>query len=139
MAKRQATNLVIIHCADTPAGMDVGAEEITAWHRQRGYLDIGYHYVIRRDGRLEVGRERDEIGAHALGRNKDSLGVCLVGGRGPGGKAENNFTPAQFAALGALLARLRAEYPEARVIGHREVNPKKACPSFDVQAWLKTI
>lgn len=138
MAKRQATNLVIIHCADTPAGMDVGAKEITAWHRQRGYLDIGYHYVIRRDGRLEAGREQEEIGAHALGRNKDSLGVCLVGGRGPGGKAENNFTPAQFAALRALLARLRAEYPGVKIIGHREVNPEKACPSFDVQAWLKT-
>lgn len=140
MAQRKDTNTIIIHCADTPPGMDIGVKEIAEWHRRRGYLEIGYHYVIRRDGTIQTGRALDEIGAHALGHNKDSIGICLAGGRGQGKEAENNFTAEQFIQLKRLLAALRNAYPGInKIIGHNEVNPDKACPSFNVQEWLKTI
>lgn len=128
---------IIVHCADTPASMDIGAKEIGEWHKARGWKAIGYHYVIRRNGEIEKGRDLDgdgnvdeEIGAHALGYNRTSLGICLVGGA----KGEFNFTRKQMDTLWRLLVALTGEYPDAAVIGHRDVSDK-ACPSFDVKAW----
>lgn len=137
MANRKATNLIIIHCAATRPSQDIGAKEIDEWHRRKGYLSIGYHHVIRRDGTIEPGRSLQEIGAHASGHNAESVGVCLVGGVSENNvnKPENNFTPAQMNTLTALVADLKAAFPQARVIGHRDVNPGKACPSFDATAW----
>ncbi|MDF1769875.1 N-acetylmuramoyl-L-alanine amidase [Maricaulis sp.] len=132
---------IIVHCADTPASMDIGAKEIDAWHRDRGWSAIGYHYVIRRSGDIEKGRDLDgdgnvdeEIGAHALGYNRYSLGICLVGGKGPDARADMNFTHNQMGTLYRLLVALTTEYPNAEVIGHRDVSDK-ACPSFDVKSW----
>ncbi|MCO5735946.1 N-acetylmuramoyl-L-alanine amidase [Stenotrophomonas maltophilia] len=129
---------LIVHCAATRPSMDVGVKEIRKWHLQRGFNDVGYHYVIRRDGSIEKGRADTIPGAHAEGYNGKSLGVCLVGGVSENDVkvAENNFTEAQFDALHTLLRQLRASHPNAKVIGHREVNRGKACPSFDVQEWL---
>jgi len=125
---------IIVHCADTPASMDIGAKEIKRWHtdpkpRGNGWSDIGYHHVIRRDGAVEVGRAHGVIGAHAAGHNKTSIGVCLVGGKGG-----FNFTRRQMDALDLLLESLVNCYPGAKVIGHRDVS-SKSCPSFDVKAW----
>lgn len=134
---RTKTDLIIVHCSATPAGMDIGAKEIDRWHREKGWLKIGYHFVIRRDGTIEPGRDIDEVGAHAEGYNGRSVGICLVGGVAIDGKhSENNFTPAQFASLAKLLKSCLISYPDAKIIGHREVAPKD-CPSFDVQEWLK--
>lgn len=108
MAVRPATNLLVVHCAATKARMDIGAAEIRRWHKEKGWADIGYHYVIRRNGVLEVGRDESTVGAHAVGHNARSIGICLVGGIDEQGHAENNFTPAQFAALRRLLVRLAA-------------------------------
>lgn len=131
---------LIIHCAATPPSSDIGRKEIDRWHRQRGFLCIGYHYVIRRDGSIEVGRHEDEAGAHAEGHNRYSIGVCLVGGVAADAKTpEDNFTPDQNAALLVLLRGLKRRYPGAEVLGHRDLpNVKKACPSFDVKHWLST-
>lgn len=129
---------LILHCAATPPSADIGRKEIDRWHRQRGFLCIGYHYVIRRDGSIEEGRPEDTAGAHAEGHNRYSIGVCLVGGVAADAKTpEDNFTDAQWAALRGLLAGLRSRYPTAEILGHRDL-PKvaKACPSFDVKAWL---
>ena len=91
---RQRTDYIIIHCSATPPNMDVNAKEIDRWHRQKGWLGIGYHYVIKRDGTREVGRKLSEAGAHCIAYNHKSVGICLVGGVDvAGGKAENNFTP----------------------------------------------
>jgi N-acetyl-anhydromuramyl-L-alanine amidase AmpD len=136
---------LVVHCAATPPDMDIGAKEIDAWHRQRGFECIGYHQVIRRDGRVEAGRPINVQGAHALGFNSISLGVSLVGGckRGEGGAlvAENNFTPAQFAALAGVLRAWKQMYPNAKVLGHRDLPSESArlkdCPSFDVRSWLE--
>lgn len=133
---------IVIHCADTPADMDIGASDIDRWHRERGWSAIGYHYVIRRNGITETGRDLDadgdideEIGAHVLGHNKDSLGICLVGGKGADGLADCNFTACQWAALERIVSDLTARYPDARVVGHRDLDPGKPCPGFDVPAW----
>jgi N-acetyl-anhydromuramyl-L-alanine amidase AmpD len=127
-------NFVIIHCADTPADMDIGAEEIRRWHvEERGFSDIAYHHVIRRDGTVEPGRDERRIGAHAYGRNEDSIGVCMVGG-----KPDCNFTAAQWASLERLVRDLLARYPFATVIGHRDVS-SKTCPNFDVFAWAQSL
>ncbi|WNH52453.1 N-acetylmuramoyl-L-alanine amidase [Stenotrophomonas oahuensis] len=129
---------LVVHCAATRPSMDIGVKEIRQWHLQRGFNDVGYHYVIRRDGTLEKGRKDSVVGAHAQGYNAKSLGICLVGGVSERdvNKPEANFTPQQYHELKFLLKRLRETYPNARIVGHRELNSGKACPSFDVQEWL---
>lgn len=132
---------LIVHCSATPMDMDIGATEIRRWHRERGWFDIAYHAVIRRDGTEEPGRPLDRPGAHARGFNHLSLGVCLVGGTKADKKtAEQNFDPRQYAALRALLGRWKQLYPDAIVLGHRDLpNVYKACPSFDVRAWYDNV
>jgi N-acetylmuramoyl-L-alanine amidase len=129
-------NKIIIHCAATRPSMDVGAVEIRRWHVQgNGWSDIGYHGVIRRNGVLESGRSLNEPGAHTSGHNKDSIGICLVGGVMEDGKTpEANFTPEQWATLERTVGDLLRKYPNATVHGHNEF-AAKACPSFDVQKW----
>lgn len=127
--------------------MDIGAAEIDHWHRERGFLRIGYHYVIRRNGSLEIGRKIDEVGAHAKPWNDRSVGICLVGGIAGGDKQdrsfanpENNFTDAQWNRLRSTLDKLRTIYPGVQIIGHRDVpGVHKACPSFDVAQWLASL
>lgn len=126
----------IIHCAATKADMDIGATEIDQWHQERGWDGIGYHYVIRRNGRVERGRRLDKVGAHAKGHNTGSIGICMVGGIDDSGEAEDNFTTFQWGSLQAIVTGLAGQFPQAKIIGHYEVNPDKACPSFDVAAWL---
>ena len=141
MAKRKETKYIAVHCAATPDGMDIGVKEIDRWHRTKGFLKVGYHFVVRRGGQLEIGRDEDEIGAHVQGYNAVSIGVCLVGGVDAEdvSKAENNFTKEQFSTLRTLLERLQIQYPDAEVLGHRDFpDVAKACPSFDVRAWLKS-
>ena len=135
---------IFIHCADTPPSMDIGAVEIRRWHvEERKWKDIGYHAVIRRDGTVEPGRDLDgdgdvdeEIGAHAAGHNADSLAVCMVGGKGANGKAECNFTIAQWLALNSVLTNWRAKYPDVTVLGHSDVEPGKECPGFAARYLL---
>lgn len=132
----RAITEIIIHCSATPPEMDIGRKEIDLWHRKRGWLMIGYHRVIRRDGTIEVGRKIEMAGAHARGHNKQSIGICLVGGVNGNGKPDDNFEREQRAALFNLVGELHGRWPEARILGHNEIS-HKACPSFDVQAWLK--
>lgn len=134
--QRTSTKYLVVHCAATKPTMDIGLREIRQWHRERGWLDIGYHFVIRRDGSVEKGREVTTVGAHVEGHNYESVGICMAGGIDAKGKPENNFTTAQFESLRALLGKLKADYPSAKIVGHRDLDPKKACPSFDVASWL---
>lgn len=135
---------LVVHCADTPASMDIGRREIARWHRERGWRDIGYHYVIRRNGALERGRHlnRDhllntqEMGAHVAGHNAVSVGVCLVGGRGDDGQPSANYTSAQYRRLRELLHLLSRQFPGAQVVGHADLDDTgKTCPNFNVSAW----
>lgn len=144
MKLRERTDRIVIHCSYTPPSMDIGAEEIRRWHRQKGWLDIGYHFVIRRDGTVEKGREMGVVGAHAEGWNERSVGICLVGGMAPSKEAgkvseipEDNFTNVQFESLETLVTVVHEAYPTAQIIGHYQVEPAKACPCFNASAWAK--
>ena len=150
--KRDRTDWIVCHCSASPPSLDVGVKEIRVWHKKRGFTDIGYAYVIRRDGRIEEGRDKDAIGAHVEGWNKASIGICMVGGvregfvehkpgqpwNGDG--SEDNFTPAQWTALAELLDKLTKLYPNAGFRGHRDFpDVKKSCPSFDFPKWVKEV
>lgn len=150
MKKRASTDWLVVHCAATPPSADIGKAEIDRWHRAQGWLMIGYHFVIRRDGKVETGRPEDAIGSHVQGYNHNSIGISLVGGVNEKGQPEDNFTSAQYEALANLLRTLKAKYPKAQVCGHRDFSPDKnkdgkitsnewlkACPSFDVREWLR--
>ena len=115
--------------------MDIGKKEIDKWHRQRGWLKIGYHYVITRDGTIEEGRDRDVMGAHVKEYNATSVGICLVGGVDDDNTPEDNFTPEQYEALSSHINYLKEIYPDAEVVGHNTLYSGKACPSFNVEAW----
>ncbi len=127
--------------------MDIGTDEIRAWHLARGWSDIGYHYVIRRDGTLENGRDLDkdgnvdeEIGAHAFGFNANSIGICLIGGLAEDkGGSECNYTSAQWKTLEELIRLKRHEYPDVEVIGHNDISSSKTCPVFNVKQWISTL
>lgn len=114
-------------------------DDIDRWHRLRGWAGIGYHWVIRRDGRLEPGRPMNLRGAHVENYNHCAIGICMVGGVDAKGKPSPNFTPAQMDALRGLLDTLSKQFPKATIQGHRDFpQVAKACPSFDVRTWLQT-
>jgi len=126
-----------VHAAATPPSMDIGVREIRKWHMDKGWSDIGYHVVIRRNGEVEYGRNFSTPGAHVKGFNNKSLGVCLVGGVDSNMEAEDNFTDEQFDSLDRVLTALQGLFPDAIIQGHRDFpNVAKACPSFDVKEWL---
>lgn len=143
LTARKSTDFIAVHCSASIPDPKTDWRVIDRWHRQRGFLMIGYHYVIKTDGVVEIGRDPASIGAHVEGFNANSVGICMVGGvdkNGPSGKPVDNFTPAQFVALKELLDRLTIEYPKAVIQGHRDFpRVAKACPSFDVRTWLKSI
>lgn len=137
---RKNTRHIVLHCSATRGVMDVGVKEIRQWHKAKGWSDIGYHFVIRRNGTVEKGRPRDAIGAHVAGHNSDTLGICMVGGladKAPWAPTDN-FTKEQWAALKMLVADLLKVYPKATILGHRDF-PKvaKACPCFEAKAWAR--
>jgi N-acetylmuramoyl-L-alanine amidase len=137
--KPEQVKFLVVHCSATPASMDIGAREIDRWHRAKGWTMIGYHFVIRRNGSVEVGRRIDQVGAHAAGFNSRSLGLCLVGGLSEDGRtAVDNFTAIQKTMLRTRLNMLKsAGYKHAEVLGHRDLpNVHKDCPSFDVRSWF---
>ncbi len=128
---------IIIHCSATRPSQDIGVEDIRRWHiEDNGFFDIGYHFVIRRDGSIENGRNVEKVGAHCKGHNQYSLGICLIGGLSEKMKDENNFTYEQMQALKTLLKHLKARYKIEDIFGHNAFSPK-ACPCFDVATWLK--
>lgn len=127
---------IIIHCADTYASMDIGRSEIDKWHKDRGWNGVGYHYVIRRNGIIEVGRMEQVIGAHVAGFNTNSIGICWVGGKGLDNKAEDNRTIAQVDSMRLLVKSLKIRYPDAEVVGHRDLAKGRDCPCFDVRKNL---
>lgn len=130
---------IIIHCSDTPEGADFTVADIRAWHKARGFNDIGYHYVIYRDGSIHLGRDVDVIGAHCTDHNTISIGICYIGGRAAmGSKPKDTRTQAQKQALLALLRKLKAIYPKATIHGHKEF-ANKACPCFDVKSEYSNL
>ena len=128
---------IILHCSANGPNSKIGVKEIRDYHvKQRGWKDIGYHYVIKRNGVLETGRPIEQAGAHCTGYNANSIGICLVGGIDNAGMPQDNFTPEQFEKLAQFLRVLRLKYPKATIHGHNEF-ANKACPVFDVKKFLE--
>ena len=165
----RSITLIVIHCSASPnsdglfrgspgtPGFTTPVQVIDGWHAKRGFkrsaearqrmnpqlAAIGYHYLIYRNGGVATGRDLEEVGAHVAGFNQRSLGLCLIG--------TDRFTPEQWQSLRDLVTALRKRYPDARVVGHRDLSPDqnqngivesfewlKTCPSFDVAAWLES-
>ena len=124
---------IILHCTATPEGREVTVADVTAWHKERGFRTIGYHYLVYLDGTVVRGRREEEIGAHCLGQNAGSIGVCYVGGLDSRGKPKDTRTAAQRVALRNLVEGLQRRYPHATLHGHNEF-AAKACPCFKISA-----
>lgn len=130
---------LIVHCSATPEGKDFTVSQIREWHLQRGFSDIGYHYVIYRDGSIHIGRDESVIGAHCTGHNTNSIGVCYIGGVATDGKTpKDTRTAEQKQSLVKLLKELKTKYPQASIHGHRDFS-SKACPSFDATKEYSSI
>ncbi len=126
-------NKIIIHCSATPEFRHVTVDDIRRWHVDgNGWSDIGYHYVIPLNGTLQEGRDLKKDGAHVKGYNKNTIGVCYVGGCDSKMNPKDTRNEAQKEALDAVIKYLRLRFPNATVHGHNEFS-SKACPSFDVQ------
>lgn len=123
--------LIIVHCSANKAGSDLRMADIDRYHRSLGWIGCGYHYVIPTDGTVEPGRPEEMVGAHCKRHNRYSIGVCYIGGLSADGKPTDTRTEAQRTALRSLLEQLHRRYPNALIVGHRELDPQKACPCFD--------
>lgn len=121
---------IIVHCSATPEGRNYSVEEIDRWHKNRGWSGIGYHYVIYLDGSIHKGRDIEKVGAHCTNHNKNSIGVCYIGGCDKDMNPKDTRTQEQKDALIEILTRLKKRYPDAKIYGHRDF-ANKACPSFD--------
>ena len=129
---------IIVHCTATPANRNVTIDDITRWHKARGFKTIGYHYVIYLDGSIHNGRPIETIGAHCSGQNANSIGVCYVGGIDLAGKPSDTRTPMQKRGLLKILKELHRQFPESTIHGHREFAAKD-CPCFDAQQEYKQL
>lgn len=124
---------IIYHCTATQEGKDYTVNDIRAWHKARGFSDVGYHYIVYRDGRIMLGRPVGQVGAHVSGHNTGTIGISYVGGVAKDGKTpKDTRTPAQVASSLWLVAELRKIHRGIkRVTGHNKY-AAKACPSFNV-------
>lgn len=139
---------IFIHCTATRAGQDIDVATVRRWHKAQGWSDIGYHFLIRLDGSIERGRPEHITGSHARGFNTGSVALVYAGGLDAQGAPTDTRTTAQKEAMADLVADLVAAYPNAEVLGHRDISPDrdgdgvvephewlKACPCFDARAW----
>lgn len=127
---------IVIHFSWTYPSDDIGAKEIRDMHvNGNGWRDIGYHYVIRLDGTVELGRRLEQVGAHVRGHNRKSIGICYIGGKT--GSGNNDYddtrTEAQTTALRNLVLMLRQRFGNIKVVGHRDLAPR-GCPGFDAKS-----
>ena len=142
----RAMHTIVVHCSATKENKDYTSADIKKWHLERGFNDIGYHFIIRLDGTIEIGRQLDKIGAHVSGNNTGTIGICYIGGLNSNGKSKDTTTDKQKESLKNLINLLRGLTNAKKVLGHRDyskdlnnngiVEPSefmKDCPCFDVK------
>ncbi len=144
---------LVVHCTATPAGREVTAQEIRRWHTAptsqggRGWQQVGYTDMVHLDGRIErlVDNNEDaqidpwEVTNGAAGYNAVSRHIVYVGGCDAQMKPTDTRTSEQREALRRYVEDFHARFPQVRIVGHHDLNPAKACPSFNVNAWLREI
>ncbi len=123
---------IILHCADTPINKSFDVSDIKRWHKDRGWSDIGYHYYIKLDGSLQKGRDLWRVGSHTKGKNTNSIGVCLEGGKNADGTPWTICTERQREQLKELLKVLGRTFPGLQLHGHYEFS-NKTCPNFKIE------
>lgn len=136
----RSIDLIVIHCSATRCNRDFPVEDLESCHRARGFNGIGYHYYITKDGKLHPTRSEAVQGAHARHFNKHSIGICYEGGLDEKGKHADTRTEAQKRTLLTLLYSLKADYPDAKILGHRDLPwVRKSCPCFDAKTEYKDL
>lgn len=134
--KKSTRNIkyIVLHCSATKEGVHFEKKDIDKWHKQQGWAEIGYNYVVLLDGTIQNGRDVNKVPAHVSGYNSNSIGICYIGGIDKNQAAKDTRTAAQKKALKELVLELKKLYPNAIVQGHRDF-PKvaKACPCFDAK------
>lgn len=133
-------NLIVVHCSATRVNQNFTVEQLEACHKARGFDTISYHYYITKDGTLYPCRPERIAGAHARHYNAHSIGICYEGGLDANGHPADTRTLAQKVTMEELLHSLCVDYPDAEILGHRDLpNVRKDCPCFDVRDWLEDI
>ncbi len=132
-------NKIILHCSATREGQDISTETIRGWHvNERGWSDIGYHFVVLLDGTVDKARPVKRQGAHVRGKNKGSIGICYIGGCDADMNPKDTRNEAQKKSLEEIITYLMESYDDATLHGHNEFS-SKACPSFNVQEVYKEL
>ena len=124
-------SMIVLHCSGVGPNVHQDINVIDVYHRKKGWNGVGYHFYVRRDGTVEVGRRLEEVGAHVVWHNRYSIGICYEGGLDSAGEAADTRTPEQVRALRELVERMHAYFPSAVIVGHHDLNPGKPCPCFD--------
>ena len=140
---------LIVHCSGTREDHSYTLEQLINDHQRRGFSQVGYHFYIRRGGQIYATRPLRLSGAHCLGHNAHSIGICYEGGLDMDGRAKDTRTKRQRDRLRRAVALLVRRYPHMQVVGHRDLSPDqngdgrvspnewlKMCPCFDVQTEL---
>jgi len=126
---------IIIHCSDTKTSQSFDVTDIDLWHRKQGWDSIGYHYYIKLDGTLQIGRSLNKMGAHCIGQNANSIGICFEGGKNPDGSKWDEPTNAQLLTYDGLYGYLDLLIPNITVHAHNEFSDK-SCPNFSISDIL---
>ena len=133
---------IVIHYTATPVESDFSAADIDAMHKRRGWAGIGYHKYIRKNGLIEKGRPLTVRGAHVKGHNHHSIGICYEGGvhAADPNTGLDTRTEAQKEAMTRVIREMLARYPDAQVIGHRDMpGAATQCPGFDAGKWWADV
>ena len=140
MSLLKEVKYLVVHCTATRLSQRVSVEDIDCWHKAKGWSGIGYHWYVDRDGHIFPGRSEREAGAHVIGYNHCSIGICYEGGLDEQGNSADTRTPAQKAALLFIIKDLKQSYPHAVVLGHRDFpGVHKDCPCFDAKTEYSYI
>ena len=141
LKKRTKTDYIVVHCSKTSETEDIGVNELRAKAIEEGWSDVGFHFVIKRDGTVEEGRAIDTIGGHLFGWDSICLGICVIGGIGPNTESGSttNYTQAQTKSLIELLIKLRKEYKAAICAPFDFPGVTDSSPYFDIKEWVKCI
>ena len=137
---RKETKYIVIHSSDTTPEENVNVKDLDTKHRKEGLFSCAFHKVITRNGDVQDGRDIQIAGAHIYTTitlsNKNSIGICLIGGKSTDGQPDCNYTFKQYSSLIELIAKLKIEYNDVEIVGHRDVTSSLS-PHFNVKELLR--